>query len=85
MDKAEAFACKYAGFGTPPTRRDHLENREKCDIYSASLEGYEQAEKDLIEKAVKWLKENAGNYWYDDGYVEADEEFLEDFCKAIKE
>ena len=47
MSKAEDFACKYAGFEMPPTRRDHLQNRERCDIYSAVLEGYEQAEKDL--------------------------------------
>lgn len=47
MSRAEDFACKYAGFEMPPTRRDHLQNRERCDIYSAVLEGYEQAEKDL--------------------------------------
>ena len=25
-------------------------------------EGYEQAEQDTIERAIKWLKENASNY-----------------------
>lgn len=61
---AEAFACKYAGFETPPTRRDHLENRERCDIYSAILEGYEKAEEDLapIIQASKHLAERVNQY-----------------------
>ena len=47
MSKAEEFACRYAGFDAPPTRRDALEHREDKDVYYACLEGYEQAEKDL--------------------------------------
>lgn len=51
MTRAEEFACKYAGLNHPPTRRDELEEREKCDIYGACFEAYTQAEKDL---ALTW-------------------------------
>ena len=53
MTRAEQFACKYAGLDHSPTRRDELEEREKCDIYGACLEAYEQAMKDLGWHSVK--------------------------------
>lgn len=42
-------------------------------------------EQQLIEKAAKWLKENAGMYWYDDIYIDCPAELLEDFKNAMKE
>ena len=47
MTKAEEYACRYAGFSSPPTRRDCLENREQKDVYYAVLDGYERAEEDF--------------------------------------
>lgn len=54
----------------------HLERPTFDDIYprllftrnterSAFVKGYEQAEKDTIERAIAWLKENANKYIVD--------------------
>ena len=62
LTKAEEYACRYAGFSSPPTRRDCLENREQKDIYYAVLDGYERAKEDLIEKAIAWLTKHVNGY-----------------------
>ena len=61
MSRAEEFACKYAGFTAPPSRKDYLEDREKCDIYSATLEGYEQGKKDMKDALLGWAKMKKGD------------------------
>jgi len=63
--RAEEFACKYAGYDAPPTRRDELENREKCDIFGACLDAYEQAEKDIKDYLLGLIEEEE-KFW-DDG------------------
>ena len=56
MNKAEKFACKYAGFETPPTKQDALNRREDNDAYHAYLEGYEQGLKTARTDILKEMK-----------------------------
>ena len=46
--------------------------------YYGFIEGYHQAEKDIIEKAAKWLKNNL------EGIV-GGSIYIEDFLKAMKD
>lgn len=52
-------------------------------------EAFEAGAKWMLEKAVKWLKENAQNYYEDasmhDNCWYDDEQMIEDFQKAMKE
>ena len=57
MTRAEEYAGKRFGFDTPPTRKDRLYRREDSDLFDACCEGYEQAEKDTINRAVEWLEQ----------------------------
>ena len=48
--------------------------------------GYEQAEKDTIVRAVKWLEEHADEYnGSESSFDHMEEEMIADFCKAMKE
>ena len=52
-------------------------------------EAFETGAKWMLEKAVKWLKENAQNYYEDaamhDNCWYDDEQMIEDFQKTMKE
>lgn len=52
-------------------------------------EAFEAGAKWMLEKAVKWLKENAQNYYEDaamhDNCWYDDEQMIEDFQKAMEE
>lgn len=52
-------------------------------------EAFSQGAEWMIEKAVKWLKENAQNYYEDapmhDNCWYDDEQMIEDFQKAMEE
>lgn len=55
MTKAEAFAMQYGYYDK--------EKKRACSVgYNA---GYEQAEKNTIERAIAWLKEHANDYIVD--------------------
>lgn len=47
------------------------------------LEMAEWKQKQMVEKAVKWLKENESSYWSEE--VATPEELLDDFRKAMEE
>ena len=72
-EKAEEYRSNT--FGTP----------FRNDIKMAFSEGAQW----MFEKAVKWLKENAQNYYeassIHDNYWYDDEQMIEDFQKAMKE
>lgn len=49
-------------------------------------EGYEQAEKDTIERAVMWLEEHADEYnGSESAFDHMEEEMIIDFRKAMEE
>lgn len=52
------------------------------------IQGYMQAEKDFLERAITWLKENGDCYtWYNEfeGESGITEGFIEEFKKAMEE
>ena len=50
------------------------------------IEGYEQAEKDTIERAVKWLERHADNYnGSESSFDHMEEEMITDFRKAMED
>lgn len=51
--RAEEAAIKAYEYG----RHTFVDSKRE-----AFIRGYEQAEKDALERALKWLDENAGNY-----------------------
>ena len=66
----------------------------ESDIYEggkscrrAYKEGYEQAEKDTIERVVKWLEENGIGYNYSESSFDSGEpaEMINDLRKAMGE
>lgn len=57
--RAEEAACKYAGLQHPPT--DDSGVLIATDYYTF-LDGYEQAEKETLERAICWLKVHARDY-----------------------
>ena len=54
---------------------------------SKFIEGYEQAEKDLIERACRWLLDNYDNYFDEDGRTTStlNEFMVGDFKRAMEE
>ena len=49
-------------------------------------QGYEQSEKDTIERAVKWLEEHADEYnGSESAFDHMEEEMITDFRKAMEE
>lgn len=63
--------------------------KNKLDPYSmgqAYGEGYEQAEKDTIERAVMWLEEHSDEYnGSESAFDHMEEEMIIDFRKAMEE
>lgn len=80
--------AKIAALKAYPAERGHLHDRP---YQRAGFEkGYEQAEKDTIERVVKWLEERDLEFYYlqsdRDGYMEIKEsELLADLKKAMEE
>ena len=74
------------------TREEQIEKEAKRvsyngDEFSSFIQGAEWADKTMIEKAYKWLKQNAKDYvvtCYDEGELN-DEDLLNDFKKAMEE
>jgi hypothetical protein len=61
-----------------------------ADLFkSLAYKGYMEGATWMLEKAVKWLKENAQNYYEDasmhDNCWYDDEQMIEDFQKAMEE
>lgn len=58
-------------------------NRFDRNVY---IQGYEQAEKDTIERAVMWLEEHADEYnGSESAFDHMEEEMIIDFRKAMEE
>lgn len=62
----------------------------ECHDYNeAAKDGFIEGAKWMFEKTVKWLKENAQNYYEDssmhDNCWYDDEQMIEDFQKAMEE
>ena len=76
-EKAMELAFEYA-----PSLED---SPRTIVIDNACMKMAEWMKQQMIEKAVKWLKENAGMYWYDDIYIDCPDELLENFKKAMEE
>lgn len=56
---------------------------ENRGTYYGALKMAEWKQKQMVEKAVKWLKENESSYWSEE--VATPEELLDDFRKAMWE
>lgn len=59
-------------------------------LRSLTYKGYMAGAEWMLDKAVKWLKENAQNYYedgamHDDYWYDDDEQMIEDFQKAMEE
>lgn len=65
------------------------EDHEWQEGYNVWESGFERGAQWMLEKAVKWLKENAQNYYEDaamhDNCWYDDEQMIEDFQKAMEE
>ena len=58
-------------------------NRFDRNVY---IQGYEQAEKDTIERAVMWLERHADEYnGSESSFDHMEEEMITDFRKAMEE
>ena len=59
---------------------EYDENVQAREIYA---EGYEQAEKDMIERACRWMLDNLATYF---GYGPVyQQDMINDFLKAMEE
>ena len=70
--------------------REYESNIGSQDYVPTEIEeAFEAGAKWMLEKAVKWLKENAQNYYEDaamhDNCWYDDEQMIEDFQKAMEE
>lgn len=65
------------------------ENEFIYAVRDLSYDGFKTGAEWMIAKAVKWLKENAQNYYEDDAMHDNcwydDEQMIEDFQKAMEE
>lgn len=59
-------------------------NITRDGIIKAMLLAGKRSREQTIEEVVNWLKENVGNYWYDDCSIDCPEELIEDIKKAMK-
>ena len=79
-EKAEEYACYYMAFS-----QDTDIDVSASSDYSAFIAGARW----MLEKAVKWLKENTQNYYEDDAIHDNcwydDEQMIEDFQKSMEE
>ena len=80
----EEEARQFAGF-----KHGVKENEFIYAVRDLSYDGFKTGAEWMLEKAVKWLKENAQNYYEDaamhDNCWYDDEQMIEDFQKAIEE
>ena len=66
-------------------RKMSLDVFEGYEVESAYEAGYEQAEKDVIERACRWLLDNYDNYFDEDGRTTStlNEFMVGDFKRAM--
>ena len=80
----EEEARQFAGF-----KHGVKENEFIYAVRDLSYDGFKTGAEWMLEKAVKWLKENAQNYYEDaamhDNCWYDDEQMIEDFQKTMKE
>lgn len=53
------------------------------DAYVAEQAATEMA-KWMIENTIEWMKQHAGDYWYDDISIDCPEELIEDYRNSMK-
>lgn len=79
----EEEARQFAGF-----KHGVKENEFIYAVRDLSYDGFKTGAEWMLEKAVKWLKENAQNYYEDDTMHDNcwydDEQMIEDFQKAME-
>ena len=80
----EEEARQFAGF-----KHGVKENEFIYAVRDLSYDGFKTGAEWMLEKAVKWLKGNAQNYYEDaamhDNCWYDDEQMIEDFQKAMEE
>lgn len=84
----EAYPVEIVGYttecriGATPRPQDWNETKREC-----YKEGYYQAEKDVIERACRWLLDNYDNYFDEDGRTTStlNEFMVGDFRKSMEE
>jgi len=91
MSKAEEKAVEYQikthgpnvmGGASVLSEEEYMRFNMNLDFKN----GYEQAEKDTIGRAIKWLEEHADNYnGSESAYDHMEEEMITDFRKAMEE
>ena len=85
MATIEEKARVYSGLDQTLESNNLLDNSTR---YMANY-GFRDGAEWMLEKAVKWLKENAQNYYEDDTMHDNcwydDEQMIEDFQKAMEE
>ena len=80
----EVYPVEICGYvtecriGATPKPQDWNEDKRKC-----YQEGYEQAEKDLIERACRWMLGNLATYFGHTPVYQQD--MINDFRKAMEE
>ena len=87
MSKAEEQALK--AYPNIKIGEQHIDQSPAREVY---VQGYEQAEKDYMEKAEKWLKDNAHIFGYaectdafDAHYIYDADKLVESFKQAMSE
>lgn len=66
--------------------REHPKGLYHTCFVDGYQEGYEQAEKDTIERAVMWLEKHADEYnLSESSFDHMEEEMITDFRKAMEE
>ena len=70
----------------PVVIEEHTERDLNKPRRLSYIKGYEQAEKDTIERAVMWLEEHADEYnGSESAFDHMEEEMITDFRKAMEE
>ena len=68
--------------------RENAENQLVRCVYIDTIHNCEWADRTMLNRACKWLKEHADDYtWYDETEGESGmkDEFIADFRKAMEE
>lgn len=85
--RSEEAALRLYPESGGPMERSIFEDRKVTLVCRRACEkGYEQAEKDMIERAIKWLKEHWREYvWTTDNSIPHFGHWERDFRKAMEE
>lgn len=87
MSKRAEEAASIASYGWQSDKEGNLTLEMFPEPFRRGfVKGYEQAEKDTIERAVMWLEEHADEYnSSESAFDHMEEEMIIDFRKAMEE